>query len=58
MQRPGVKERLTIFYNHVDVNGKIASTEFVIRVPKNARRIDLSDPNNPQEIDKPLPENQ
>jgi hypothetical protein len=58
MQRPGVKERLTIFYNHVDVNGKIASTEFVIRVPKNARRVDLSDPNNPQEIGKPLPENQ
>jgi hypothetical protein len=57
MQRPGAKERLTIFYNRVEVNDKIAATEFVIRVPKSAKRVDLSDPNNPPEIEKPLPEN-
>jgi len=57
MQRPGAKERLTIFYNRVEVNDKIAASEFVIRVPKNAKRVDLSDPNKPREIEKPLPEN-
>jgi hypothetical protein len=56
MQRPHIKERLTIFYNHVEVNAKIAATEFVIRVPNHAKRVDLSDPNNFPP--KPLPENQ
>jgi len=57
MQRPGVKERLTIFYNRVEVNNKIAATEFVIRVPKSAKRVDLSEPDYPPELEKPLPEN-
>jgi len=58
MQRPGVKERLTIFYNHIEVNDKIAATEFVIRVPKNAKRVDLSEPSNHPEVKQPLPDNQ
>ncbi|MDZ7363245.1 MAG: DUF4292 domain-containing protein [candidate division KSB1 bacterium] len=57
MQRPGAKERLTIFYNRVEVNDKIAASEFVIHLPKNAKRVNLSEPNNPQEIEKPLLEN-
>lgn len=57
MQRPVLKERLTIFYNHVEVNSKIAMAEFVINVPKNAKRVDLSDPNPLPETSKPLPEN-
>jgi hypothetical protein len=57
MQRPGAKERLTIFYNRVEVNDTIAASEFVIRVPQNAKRVDLSDPANPPKIEKPLPEN-
>jgi len=57
MQRPGAQERLTIFYNHVEVNDEIAATEFVIRIPKNARRVDLSDPDNLPEIKNPLQPN-
>lgn len=46
MQRPALKERLTIFYNHIEPNSKIAASEFVIRVPQNAKRVDLADPEN------------
>jgi len=58
MQRPALKERLTIFYNHIEVNNKIAASEFVIRVPQNARRVDLSDPANLPETKNPILENQ
>lgn len=58
MQRPALKERLTIFYNHIDLNNKIAASEFVIRVPKNTRRIDLSDPENLPETKNPILEKQ
>jgi len=58
MQRPALKERLTIFYNHIEVNDKIAASEFVIRVPQNARRVDLSDPENFPETKNPILENQ
>jgi outer membrane lipoprotein-sorting protein len=58
MQRPGVKERLTIFYNHIEINDKIAPAEFVIRVPKNVRRVDLSDPNGQGEMQNQFQENQ
>jgi len=58
MQRPALKERLTIFYNHIEVNNKIAASEFVIRVPQNARRVDLSDPENLPETKNPILENQ
>jgi hypothetical protein len=57
MQRPGVRERLTIFYNHLEVNEKIAPAEFVIRVPKNVKRVDLSDSTHHPETQDPLPEN-
>ena len=58
MQRPALKERLTIFYNHLEVNDKIAASEFVIRVPQNAKRVDLSDPDNLPETKNPILENQ
>jgi hypothetical protein len=58
MQRPALKERLTIFYNHLEVNDKIAAGEFVIRVPPNARRVDLSDPENLPQTKNPILENQ
>jgi hypothetical protein len=58
MQRPALKERLTIFYNHIEVNNKIAASEFGIRVPQNARRVDLSDPENFPETKNPIFENQ
>ena len=58
MQRPALKERLTIFYNHIAINNKIAATEFVIRVPQNARRVDLSDPENFPAPKNPMIENQ
>jgi hypothetical protein len=57
MQRPALRERLTIFYNHLEVNDKIAPADFVIRVPKNVKRVDLSDSNRHPEIQNPLPEN-
>ncbi|MCG3118931.1 MAG: hypothetical protein ALAOOOJD_01220 [bacterium] len=57
MQRPVLKERLTIFYNHVEVNSKMATAEFVINVPKNAKRVDLSAPNHFPEMMQPLPKN-
>ena len=58
MQRPALKERLTIFYNHITLNNKIAASEFVIRVPQNAKRVDLSDPGNFPETQNPILENQ
>lgn len=42
MERPAERERMTIFYNHVEVNKKIAPAEFTIRVPKNVKRVELS----------------
>jgi hypothetical protein len=42
MERPAERERMTIFYNHVEANKKIAPAEFAIRVPKNVKRVDLS----------------
>jgi hypothetical protein len=56
MERPGDRERMTIFYNHVEANKKIAPAEFSIRVPKNARRVNLSDPDELPELKKSLKE--
>jgi len=58
MQRPTEHERLTVFYNNVEVNAKINATEFVIRVPKTARQINLSDRNGLSEEEKQQPEQQ
>jgi hypothetical protein len=42
IERPPAHERLAIFYNHIEINGRVASAEFFIRVPENAKRINLS----------------
>jgi hypothetical protein len=42
MERPAERERMTIFYNRVEANKKITPAEFAIRVPKNAKRVELS----------------
>lgn len=44
IERPPAHERVTIFYNHIEANGRVAAAEFVIRVPENAKRINLSGP--------------
>ncbi|MDZ7343474.1 MAG: DUF4292 domain-containing protein [candidate division KSB1 bacterium] len=44
IERPPTHERVTVFYNHIEVNGRVAATEFVIRVPESAKRINLSGP--------------
>jgi hypothetical protein len=56
MERPGDRERMTIFYNRVEANKKIAPAEFSIRVPKNARRVNLSGPDDLPELKKSLKE--
>ncbi len=56
MERPGDRERMTIFYNRVEANKKIAPAEFSIRVPKNAKRVTLSDPDELPELKKSLKE--
>jgi outer membrane lipoprotein-sorting protein len=42
LDRPGQRERFTIFYDRVQVNDKISSKDFIMRVPPSAMRIDLS----------------
>ncbi len=42
LDRPGQRERFTIYYDRVQVNGKISPREFSLRVPPSAVRIDLS----------------
>ncbi len=58
MERPGERERMTIFYNHVEANKKIAPAEFSIRAPKNAKRVHLADPDDLPELKKSLKEQQ
>lgn len=58
MERPAERERITIFYNRVEANIRLAPEEFVIRVPKNVKRIHLSDPAELQKLAKPLKEKQ
>jgi hypothetical protein len=58
MERLGDHERMTIFYNHVEANKKIAPAEFSIRVPKNARRVHLSGPDALPELKNSLKEQQ
>jgi hypothetical protein len=54
MERPEERERLTIFYNHVEANKPIPAAEFVIRVPESARRVKISDPADLPQAGKPL----
>jgi hypothetical protein len=42
LDRPGQRERFTIYYDRVQANGKIAGKEFDMRVPPSAVRIDFS----------------
>jgi Domain of unknown function (DUF4292) len=56
MERPADHERMTIFYNHIEANKKIAPAEFSIRVPKNAKRVNLSSPDELPELKQSLKE--
>ncbi len=44
LDRPGQRERFTMYYDRVEVNRKITDKEFGMRVPPSAVRIDLSAP--------------
>ncbi len=44
LDRPGSRERFTIFYDRLEINAKIAATDFSLRVPASAARINLSAP--------------
>ena len=54
LDRPGQRERFTMYYDRVQVNGKIAGQEFSMRVPASAVRIDLSAPRR-RAADSPQP---
>ncbi|MDZ7309902.1 MAG: DUF4292 domain-containing protein [candidate division KSB1 bacterium] len=58
IQRFEEQERLTIFYNRIEANARIAPAEFAIRVPKNARRVNLSDPEALQKVRESMKEEQ
>lgn len=42
LDRPGRRERFTIYYDRAQANGRIAAQEFLLRVPPSAARINLS----------------
>jgi outer membrane lipoprotein-sorting protein len=42
LDRPGQRERFTIYYDRVQVNGGISGKEFSMRVPPSVKRIELS----------------
>lgn len=44
LDRPGTRERFTIFYDRIAINEKIAATDFSLRVPASAARINFSAP--------------
>jgi outer membrane biogenesis lipoprotein LolB len=58
LDRPGARERFTIFYNRVTVNAKIAPADFSLRVPASAARIDLSAPIVEPEVPHSQPQDQ
>lgn len=42
LDRPGLRERITVFYDRIQLNGKFAASDFRLRVPATATRINLS----------------
>lgn len=58
LDRPAARERFTIFYDRIAVNGKLAATDFTVRVPASAARIDLSPTHGEQQPPNPQPQEQ
>ncbi|MEK7729577.1 MAG: DUF4292 domain-containing protein [candidate division KSB1 bacterium] len=56
LDRPGARERFTIFYDRIAINAKLAATDFTLRVPSSAARINLSAPVAEPEIPNPQPQ--
>lgn len=53
IDKPQARERLTIFYESMDLNTAIAGKEFSVRVPASAKRINLAEPPKPGEAAAP-----
>ncbi len=58
LDRPGLRERFTIFYDRLDLNTKIAAGDFSLRVPPSAARINLSAPHEAHDLSNSQPQDQ
>lgn len=58
LDRPGQRERFTIFYDRIDLNTKISASDFSLRVPSSAARINLAMPNDADGASNTQPQDQ